>query len=219
MKSWKYILTVIVAAGTIGGQAALAAETPVDQVLQPVTDSVSQLIQIKDDTSLIGLDKDEKELEARLNIIKDVLRLSTDEIAKLQDKLYKLPLFDDKSREKILKTEYQKSLDDFSVYYTDVYKRLADVRTNDNAKALAEELKNYRDTIYNPEIKKIADFTILFYAADVVKTGKARLNKISGDISRLEKLGYLKTGVFAGKLKKAQTLLDEADKFQQEAAT
>ena len=34
--------------------------------------------------------------------------------------------------------------------------KLADVKTNDDAKALAEELKNYRDVTYNPEIKKIA---------------------------------------------------------------
>ena len=207
----------MVATGIIGTPMALAAETPVE-LLKPVTDSVSQLIQIKDDSSLSGFAKDEKELEARLNIVKDVLKLSTDEIAKLQERLKRLPLFDDKSREKILKTEYQKSLDDFSIYYADVSKKLDNVKTNDDAKELAEDLKNYRDTTYNPEIKKIANFTILFYAADIVKTGKARLNKISEDISRLEKLGYLKTGVFADKLKKAKTLLDDADKLQQEAA-
>ncbi len=216
MKSWKYILTVMVATGTIGTPVSLAMETPVEQ-LKPVTDSVNQLIQIKDDSSLSWFAKDEKELEARLNIIKDVLKLSTDEIAKLQERLKRLPLFDDKSQEKILKTEYQKSLDSFSSYYADVSKKLADVKANDDAKALAEELKNYRDVTYNPEIKKIANFTILFYTADIVKTGKARLNKISEDISRLEKLGYLKIGVFEDKLKKAKTLLNDADKLQQEA--
>ena len=117
-----------------------------------------------------------------------------------------------------MKAEYQKSLESFSTYYTNESKKLDDVKTNDDAKALAEELKNYRDTTYNPEIKKIANFIILFYDADIVKIGKARLNKISGDISRLEKLGYLKTGVFADKIQKAQALLDDADKLQQEAA-
>ena len=217
MKYWKYILTVMVVIGTFGTPVALATDAPAEQA-KPVTDNVSQLIQIKDDASISGPAKDEKELEARLNIIKNVLKLSTDEITKLRDRLEKLPKFDDESQEKILKTEYQKSLGSFSFYYTDMSEKLADVKTNDDAKALAEELKNYRDVTYNPEIKKIANFTILFYAADIVKTGKTRLNKISGDISRLEKLGYLKTGIFADKLKEAQTLLDDADKYQQEAA-
>lgn len=218
MKSWKYILTVMVAIGTIGAQVALADDKPVDQVVNPVTDNVSQLIQIKDDASISGPARDKKELGARLNIIKDVLKLSTDEITKLQDRLKKLPKFGDKSRERILKTEYQKSLNGFSIYYANKYKELATIKTNDDAKALAEELKNYRDTIYNLEIKKIANFTILFYTADVVKIGRTRLDKISGDISRLEKLGYFKNGVFSDKLKKVKTLLDEADKLEQEAA-
>lgn len=217
MKFWKYILTTAVAIGTIGTQVALASDTPTDPV-KSATDNVSQLIQIKDDTSISGLAKDEKELEARLNIIKNVLKLSTDDVAKLQDKLNKLPKFDDKSQEKVLKTEYQKSLDDFSAYYDDMYKKLADIKTNDDAKALAEELKNYRDATYNPEIKKIANFTLLFYDADVIKTGKARLNRIIGDVSKLEKLGYLKSDVFSDKFKKAQILLDGADKLEQEAA-
>ncbi len=216
MKFWKYILTITAVAGIIGNHVALANDTSVDPV-KPVTDNLSQLIQVKDDTSISGFEKNEKELEARLNLIKDVLKLSTDEIAKLQDKLKKLPKFSDKSREKILKTEYQKSLEDFSVYYADKSKRLAGIKFNDDAKALAEELKNYRDDIYNPEIKKIANFTILFYNAEVIKTGKVRLNKISGDISKLEKLGYLKIGVFSDKLKKAQELLSDADKLEQEA--
>lgn len=218
MKFWKYILTVLVVTGTFVAPVVLAGDKPVDQVVNPVTDNVSQLIQIKDDASISGLAKDKKELEARLNIIKDVLKLSTDEIIKLQDKLKKLPKFGDKSQEKILKAEYQKSLNDFSVYYANKSKELADIKTNDDAKALAEELKNYRDTIYNLEIKNIANFTILFYAADVIKTGMTRLDKISGDVSKLEKLGYFKIGVFSDKLKKAQALLNEADKLRQEAA-
>jgi hypothetical protein len=217
MKSWKYILTAMVIIGTIGSQTALASDTQVDQT-KSATDNVDQLIQIKDDSSVSGPTKVKKELGARLIVIKDVLKLSTDEIAKLQDKLKKLPKFTDKSQEKILKTEYQKSLDDFSAYYDDKFRVLSDIKTNNDAKTLAEELKNYRDTIYNPEIKKIANFTILFYDADVVKTGKTRLNKIIVDVSKLEKLGYLKSGVFSDKFKKAQALLDDADKLEQEAA-
>lgn len=218
MKFWKYILTVIMTAGTFGLPVALATDAPVSLATTSTTENITQLIQIKDDASISGADKEEKELEARLTIIKDVLKLSTDEIIKLQDKLHKLPQFADESRENVLKTEYQASLDDFSTYYADESKKLDDVKTNDDAKALAEELKEYRDATYNPEIKNIANFTILFYTADVVKLGKARLNKISGDISKLEKLGYFKTGTFTSKLKKARTLLDEADGLQQEAA-
>ncbi len=217
MNFWKYILTTAVAIGTIGTQVALASDTPAD-LTKSSADNVSQLIQIKDDASISGVAKDEKELQARLNIIKDVLRLSGDDVNKFKDKLKKLPKFEDKSQEKILKTEYQKLLDDFSAYYDDMFKKLADIKTNDDAKALAEELKNYRDDTYNPEIKKIANFTLLFYDADVIKTGKARLNKIIGDVSKLEKLGYLKKDVFSDKFKKAQALLDNADKLEQEAA-
>ncbi len=173
MNFWKYILTTAVAIGTIGTQVALASDTPAD-LTKSSADNVSQLIQIKDDASISGVAKDEKELQARLNIIKDVLRLSGDDVNKFKDKLKKLPKFEDKSQEKILKTEYQKLLDDFSAYYDDMFKKLADIKTNDDAKALAEELKNYRDDTYNPEIKKIANFTLLFYDADVIKTGKAR---------------------------------------------
>ena len=58
---------------------------------------------------------------------------------------------------------------------------------------------------------------LLFYNEDVLKVANARFEKISADIRKLGKLGYLKTGAFTNELKLAAETLNSARTFFEEA--
>ena len=63
----------------------------------------------------------------------------------------------------------------------------------------------------------IVNFVLLFYNEDVLKIATTRFEKISADIKKLEKLGYLKVGIFTNELKLATDSLDAAKTFLEEA--
>jgi len=198
-------------------QPVLAAETTKPDTVNPVETSVNELLTVRDDTSLSDEDKLLKEFELRKKILSEVLTLSIDEVAKLTAKVDALPEFAENSREKELRDEFKAVLETYTAYYTEQSKKLAELTKIDETKSLAQEIKDYRDNIYNPQIQKIVNFVLLFYNDDVLKIANTRLDKISADIKKLEKLGYIKAGIFASELKLAAETLSAARALLEEA--
>ncbi len=196
---------------------ALAAETNKLEVLSPVENSINELLTVRDDISLTEAEKLVKDLEARKKILSEVLSLSLDEISKLTAKINNLPVFTEGSPEKELREEYKANLETYTAYYTEQSKKLAALTKIDEAKNLAQEIKDYRDKTYNPQVQKIVNFVLLFYNEDVLKVANARFEKISADIKKLGKLGYLKAGAFTNELKLAAENLSAARTFLEEA--
>ncbi len=213
MKLQKFKISLIIFTALIMLQpallkdAALAAETTKSGAVNPIATSLNELLTVRDDTSLSEKDRLLKELELRKKILSEVLTLSLDEVIKLTAKVDALPKFAEDSREKELRDGFKLNLESYTAYYTDKSKKLAELTTIDQIKSLAQKIKEYRDNAYNPQIKQIVNFLLLFYNEDVLKIANTRLDKISADIKKLEKLGYIKTGAFADELQlSAQTL-------------
>lgn len=216
MKSHKFKISVITLAAITMLQPALAAETKADTV-SPVENSMNKLLNFRDDTSLKEENKLLKELEIRKDVLNEVFTLSLEEVAKLTARIDVLPEFAENSREKALRDEFKLSLENYSTYYRDQSKKLADLTTIGEVKNLAQKIKDYRDEIYNPQIQQIVNFILLFYNENVLKIANARLDKISADIQKLEKLGYIKAGAFASEMKFAAQTLNDARAFFEEA--
>jgi len=193
----------------------LAEET--NTTSKPVEDSVTELLNVRDDTSLTEEQKLVKELEIRKKILSEVLILSLEEVKKLEAKLDALPEFVDESSEKTLQGEFEVSLKGYSSYYTEQTDKLATLRTIDEVKKLAQEIRDYRETKYNPRVQEIVNFVLIFYNEDVLKTANTRLEKISADVNKLEKLGYLKVGAFSAELKRASNILKSAAELNNQA--
>ncbi len=215
LQNFKISLAILTAVTAL--QPALAVETPKPDAVNPVETSVNELLTVRDDTSLSDEDKLLKEFELRGKILSEVLTLSLDEVSKLTAKIDALPEFTEESPERKLRDEFKAALEGYATYYTDQSKKLALLTTIEQVKSLAQEIKDYRDNTYNPQIKEIVNFVLLFYNEDVLKVANTRLDKISADIKKLEKLGYIKTGAFANELKLAAQTLSDARALLEEA--
>lgn len=202
---------------------ALAAGEP-----QPtsIDKNVSELGSVKDDDKLTPEEKLNRELDARINILRDVTSLSLKEIDSQNEKLEKLSKFADKSREQELRQDFLANLDDYKTYFEDQSQKLDGLiesltdnpqELNAQLKSLAKEIKDYRDTVYNPGTSKLIEFTLLYYNENVLGVAKTRLSKISGDIKKLEKLGLLERGSARAQLDKASRLISTAQDFHSQA--
>ncbi|MBI2592948.1 MAG: hypothetical protein HYW37_02250 [Candidatus Colwellbacteria bacterium] len=223
MKKANLKYTALILATLIASPLALAAETP-----QPgsIDKSVSDLGNVKDDTELSPEEKLVKELDARINILNDVISLSLKEIASQADKLEKLPRFADFSREKEMRGGFLADLDGYRVYFEDQSQKLSGLigsnednpeNLNGELKGLAKEIKDYRDNVYNSGIAKVIEFTLLYYNEGVLGTAKTRLAKISADIGKLEGLGLIEKGSVRSRLDKASGLIATAQDLHSQA--
>ncbi|OGY60923.1 MAG: hypothetical protein A3F99_01690 [Candidatus Colwellbacteria bacterium RIFCSPLOWO2_12_FULL_43_11] len=216
MKIKKLTTLILVGVALLYLRPVLAETTTTEQT-KPVDESVNELLEIRDDTTLTEEEKLVKEFNGRKNILTEVITLSLDEIIKLKDKLKALGEFEDQSDEKLLQDKFNSSLDGYDAYYKDQTKKLETLTTIDEAKSLAQSIKDYRENTYNPEVQSAVDFILVFYNDDVLKTANSRLDKMSGDINKLEKLGYLKAGTFSAKLKEARETLADANDMNKRA--
>lgn len=212
-----FAMLIILQPALLRSEPVLATETAKPGAANPIESSVNELLTVRDNTSLSETKKLVKELEIRKKILNEVLSLSLDETNKLAAKINNLPVFAADSREKELRDEFKAVLEIFIAYYTEQFKKLAEFTKIDETKKLAQEIKDYRDNIYNPQIKKLASFLLLFYNEDVLKVANIRLDKISADIKKLEKRGYIKAGIFTSKLKLAAEILSAAETLLEEA--
>src|SRR3989344_2403441 len=120
----RYITTLILVTATLIYLRPVLAETTTNEETKPVDESVNELLQVRDDTTLTEEEKLSKELESRKNILTEVINLSLDEINKLRDKLKALGEFKDESVEKILQDKFNSSLDEYASYYNDQTKKI-----------------------------------------------------------------------------------------------
>ncbi len=217
MKLQSFKISIIIFATLIVIQPALAADAVKTTETKPVEDSVNELLTVRDDTSLSDAEKLVKELELRKKILSEVLSLSLDEVSKLTAKINSLPEFAEDSRERALQDEYKAALESYAAYYTEQSKKLGELTTIDEVKSLAQEIKDYRDNTYNPQVQQIVNFVLIFYNENVLKLATTRLDKITADIEKLEKLGYIKPDTFVNELKQAAEILNSARALLEEA--
>jgi hypothetical protein len=217
MKPLTLKITTLILATLLTLPKVWAAEVAKTEETKSVEASVNELLLIRDDANLSETEKLARELDLRKKILKEVLTLSLEEVNRLADKLDNLPQLTQNSREKALQNDYRASLTNHLNYYTTQLAELDKLTTLEEVKNLAQKVKEYRDNAYNPEVQKIVNFVLVFYNEEVLKLAKTRLEKITTDIKKLEKLGYIKEGAFsreiklAGeKLSSAQTALDQA---------
>jgi len=189
------------------------ATTQIDQ-------SREQLLDVKDDTVLSPEDKLQKEIAARVNIVTDALSLSLQEISNLEYSMSKLPQFAANSREDALSRGFMADLKTFRDYYTAKEAEISKATfTLDDIKNFAKTIIDYRDTVYNPKVAGVVDFTLLFYNEDALAIAKTRLVKISADIKKLEKLGIIKTDYFKTGIDKISDLLKDSGALNLKART
>lgn len=130
------------------------------------------------------------DLEARKKVLENVFNISQTELKTIKEKLEKLELGDDwkEPRENLLKR-----IPEFEAFYkTQAEKLAAENLTLDDIKNQAKEIKTWRQETFSPFLKESSSMLLIFEEEALLKIAHSRLDKISEDISKLEKQSFPK---------------------------
>ena len=85
------------------------------------------------------------------------------------------------------------------------------INPDSDIKALAGEINDWRESIYNSHVNKIAEFLMVLQTKSLLKTADARLVKIGSDLARLRDLKILKDDKTQFLFNESNILLAAAD--------
>lgn len=86
-----------------------------------------------------------------------------------------------------------------------------------DVKFIAEELQDWRERHFNPGVKNIVDFSLVFQVQSVLKIAEARYAKIHSDVGRLEDLNILQDSRGRSLLSESRLLLTGAANLRDQA--
>jgi len=207
-------------------QPTLAVTEPTTAVKEDIKTGTQKIEQNQDtlstiekDEKLSPVEKTELGINARRGIVLDALTLSLNEVNSIKGNLVKLPEFEEVSREKEVQDKFFLEIEDFKKHYSEKFDEVTN-NTNptlDEIRATAQELIDYRETVYNPAVKKIVDFTLFFYNKEVITAVNSYLERISADIKKFENVNILKTDLFKAELDQVAILIQSATDLQKTA--
>jgi len=146
------------------------------------------------------------EFESRKEALSDALNASHDELNELKDEI-NAERVDSDAWQKI-KVELLNQADKLQAYYDEIGGKLNDKNIDsESIKSLANELKSWREKTFREYLKKSINFILIFEEANLLKIADSRSDKISSDISRLEKQSISKSKSLKPLFDQAQTHL------------
>lgn len=181
MYKCSYITILAIGLVFLFGNISLASE-------QPTNNIVTLSTEITENTET------ELDIDARKQILINILESSQTEIAGLKDRLSKLKL--DNDEWKNIKEELLNNLTNFEDYSKDNIDRINSTSTPitiEDIKDLAKDLKDWRENKYTPELNRTSNMILIFESANFLKITQSRFDKISADIKKLDKQGMIKT--------------------------
>jgi len=214
MKKILSALILIIALGFSGTRLAHAVS--LENASDNLDKSVDVLLDAKDDENLSEADQLAKETEARIKVVTEALNLSLTETDDLQNRLVKIQIENDEIADE-LKVQYLAYLKDAALYFKEVQTKLEKVDSPASVKALAAELKDYRENLYDQNIQNIINFLLVFQIDDLIATTQSRWDKITSDLQKLEKNGSIKSYQFSSLMASAKKYIKEASSLNQEA--
>jgi len=181
---------------------------------EEVLKSADKLTEVKNATDLTPEAKKEEELAAKKDALLKVIALSQAETEELTLKIEEfgeipeefLPLMG------FLTAELQKA----TTYFEELSKKTNDATDLNSIQLIASELKNWREAYYDPQIKPILEFILVFQNQEILKIADERFEKISQNLSKVK---LLQSGTAELLLNESKNALEEADVYFKEALT
>ncbi len=150
--------------------------------------------------------------------LKNIFTLSKIEVQELSGKLTSLLLANENENTQALRTKFAAALDSYLAYLSTTQNILEDAGDLTEVEGVAGDLKDWREKIYDPETKKILDFTLAFQNRQALKIAEGRLLKINADVKRT-KLNRQKNDVAQLLIVSAGSNLKNARALNEEAVT
>jgi len=160
---------------------------------------------------------DEEKIARASDGLNRALSLSIDRVNSLTEELSKRE-FEDESLEKTMQDDFLSDLDLYRTYYNEKLIALESLEALSDIQMLAKEVKEYRDTVYTPNIENIVGFALIFYNKDVIDIADKRFKNISSDIADLRELGLFEEDKFSDDTSSIVELLYESKELQKNAS-
>ncbi|MBI2010835.1 MAG: hypothetical protein HYS89_01220 [Candidatus Colwellbacteria bacterium] len=192
-------LAAIIFLGSLPVVATAEITTPevAPEAAAEMTEEAAKVLQAKDD------------MTKALNIAAERVDARKSELEKLS--------FPEASREAELKASLLQELDGYKAYYLRKREALASLTSLEEIKALAQEIKTYREEIYAPEGQRIVAFISLYANESDLGVTKERFEKIKTDLDNLKGLGLIDETVTLDEVSLIDGLLQESANSQNEA--
>lgn len=193
--------------------------------LRDLKASVEGLARVKDTVG--AEDKEKQEFRAKTQTLQKVIELGKREVEDLNERLDELHIeelvADDFTFDPVEAAEtFAQMLDTFDNYYAEAEKRLlaaqniTDIKKTD-IKKIAADMRAWRESIYNPGVRKLLSLGLVLQDRAAIKTASSRFDKILADLRKLksaelitlDSLQPLISGSGAS-LKKAKALNEDA---------
>lgn len=169
--------------------AVSETSTPVGSQQDPkecgLQDALEALLKVKDsDPSL--RDRDQTEINARKDVIKEIVTCSNLELEAFKKRLEDLNIKDSDARDGTLKNKFMDATDAIKAYLASTTDQLAKDLDLPLVKKLAKELSDWRDTYYIPALTGINDFALVIQNQQAIRTARVRFEKISFSLSAVK---------------------------------
>jgi hypothetical protein len=215
MTSFSRIILICLSVAALILPSCFALAADLNENASALNESVDALLEIKDDSALSETERGLKEIDARKKVIVEAVRLSVAEINGLKENLSK-----NKPAEAELKLKaasFFSYLDEAAAYFESAGIKAGELTDLEEIKALANELKDYRENNYNPRLQKIVDFFLWLQIDNLISAAETRWQKINLEIKKFEKYELIDPGVFSADMENAQKYLAGAKEISQEA--
>lgn len=190
-----------------------ASAQELENALKGVAEKLEEIEAIEQNKELSIEEREQLETKARKEALYRIFDLTLLEDQDLKDKLSGLENLNDEQeemRESLLKifTENENA-------YDEMKKRLEDAETLEDVKQLATDFKNWRKAVYDPKVKKIIAFTLVFRQKAILTITQSRFTKIASDLKKLENTKLISEQDTAEYLKKAADNIKKAEELNQ----
>jgi hypothetical protein len=192
-----------------------AGAQELENALKGVAEKLEEIEVIEQNKELSIEEREQLETKARKEALYQIFDLTLLEDQDLKDRLSSLENLNEeqeKIRESLLKifTENENA-------YEEMKKRLESAETLGDVKQLATDFKNWRKMVYDPKVKKIIAFTLVFRQKAILTITQSRFAKITSDLKKLENTKLISAQDTAEYLKKASDHIKKAEELNRQA--
>lgn len=148
-------------------------------------DAFDILLKVKDSDSSLK-NRDQTEINARKDVVKEIIICSNLELDAFKKRLGDLNLKDNDKKDELLKNKFLGAIDAAKSYFTDLTNELSHDLDISGVKKLAQDLSIWRDIYYTPTLTGINDFALVIQNQQAIKTARTRFDKISFSLSAVK---------------------------------
>ena len=155
-----------------------------ETIIEQIQKSLEKLFLVKEENELSDEQKNLQEVDAGKQVLKEIIDLSIKENQELLEKTKKL--IDSEEYQKIINEDLQQ----VDLWYSEINKKIDDVKTQDDVKNLAQSIKDWRQNVYGSATQRALSTILVSQETKIIELAKKRLERIKADLKKLEGLGF-----------------------------